>query len=395
MKQLLHFAFALWAVSSAAASSAPNVVYTFECTGTNLTQTCADGAGPVVLIQSTDGNFYGASYSSVAGEAVPKRGGTVFSLTSTGQVTLLHQFSDSKASSSGSLPITLVEGSDGNLYGTTQSGGGNFAGVLFRLAKDGSNFQVLHRFCSQANCGDGSLPIGIASGKDGNIYGVTRSGGSANDSCAALKGCGTFFRYALSAGKYSILAVLDGSSVSAPSGIALASDGNFYGTCFGFQGCVFRATTAGEFTGIANLGLFNPGLGVVQGADGNLYGVGRSIIGAHPDQLFELGLNGKNLQKFSGLGNYSVATPISGSVGNLWAAYSDGTSDPGGILELSPEDGSVLQTFPFAGTDISLPSGLIEAADGTFWGLATSGTASGGSFASGAVFNLNAGLSPR
>src|ERR1017187_2185978 len=71
---------------------------------------------------------------------------------------------------------TLVQGTDGNFYGTTSSGGanGNF-GTVFKVAPDGT-LTTLYNFCSQANCVDGANPqASLLLGKDGNFYGTTRS----------------------------------------------------------------------------------------------------------------------------------------------------------------------------------------------------------------------------
>jgi len=69
-------------------------------------------------------------------------------------------------------PTSLLEGKDGNLYGTTNFGGANNAGVVFKLSKTGT-IQVLHNFCSLAGCADGAQPFNLVLGSDGNLYGAT------------------------------------------------------------------------------------------------------------------------------------------------------------------------------------------------------------------------------
>ena len=101
------------------------------------------------LIQGPDGNFYGTT--ETGGDAVCQCG-TVFMMTPAGIVTILHAFAGGQ--SDGSRPRTpLVLGSDGNFYGTTEYGGclslcGPFVigpGTVFRITPDGG-FTLLHAF---------------------------------------------------------------------------------------------------------------------------------------------------------------------------------------------------------------------------------------------------------
>src|SRR5690242_11488655 len=74
----------------------------------------------------------------------------------------------------GAVPSgVLVQGTNGNLYGTTQSGGSAEGGTVFRASTSGA-VTTIHNFCSKANCADGSLPMGgVVLGSDGNLYGTT------------------------------------------------------------------------------------------------------------------------------------------------------------------------------------------------------------------------------
>ena len=91
------------------------------------------------LIQGTDGNFYGTSYK---GGDLTLSGGTVFRCTPEGVVTVLHGFTDPEGDSPEG---GLVQGSDGNLYGTTEAGGIANLGAVYRVTLAGG-FTVLHQF---------------------------------------------------------------------------------------------------------------------------------------------------------------------------------------------------------------------------------------------------------
>ena len=394
MGKLRHFSALLFPVLFVAAalcakSPKPKVEHQFRCGS----RTCKDGAGPAALIQASDGNFYGVTTTSVDGVGKTLQGGTIFSLTPAKKLTLLHTFTGGNISPDGSRPNVLIEGADGNLYGTTSSGGGQFVGVVFRIAKDGSGFTVLHAFCQSSSCPDGALPMGLANGPDGNVYGVTFQGGSNDYDCSSVKGCGVFFSILASTGAFQVLTVLDGSNgFAGPLGLTLASDGNFYGA-FGIfdQQPIFKVDTAGVFTLVANLPGLDFPFGVVQGANGDLYGTLENVEDSDKNALFEVGLDGSNLQVFPELAyGYRLSAPIAASNGNLWSTYSDMTAGTSGIMELSAEDGSLLETLPFTG-NFANPTSLLQASDGIFWGNAAGTT----DFYPGLVFSLNEGLPPQ
>src|SRR5580704_4602588 len=82
----------------------------------------------------------------------------------------------------GSAPeyMSLIQGIDGNLYGTTAGGGANDGGTVFKLTRNGV-LTTLYSFCAQPNCADGGDPAaGLALGTDGNFYGTTSGGGTRN-----------------------------------------------------------------------------------------------------------------------------------------------------------------------------------------------------------------------
>ncbi len=146
-----------------------SVVYSF-CSLSD----CADGGSPAWLIQGSDGNFYG---TTSLGGSEATGGGTVFQLTASGVVTPLHSFSGAKGNTSGYAPYDLIQGSNGALYGITFFGGecGNGAGcgTVFSVSTSGS-FESLHDF----DASDGYVPAGIVQSSDTTLKGTASYGGS-------------------------------------------------------------------------------------------------------------------------------------------------------------------------------------------------------------------------
>lgn len=249
------------------------------------------------LVQAGDGNFYGVTASGGANHCfqVPQDGGncgTVFKMTPSGVTTTLYSFG--KSISDGVTPIaSLVQASDGNLYGTTINGGANACtlsdgthncGTLFRTTLSGET-TILYSFGHSLS--DAIAPQGaLIQGTDGALYGTTPSGGGG--SCGGYFGCGTVFRFSL-AGEFSIVYAFALDSRKDGDGPApyliQARDGNFYGeTRSGgenlgdLEGTAFKLTPAGVLTtlvsfGPLNIKASNPDGGLVEARDGTLYGV--------------------------------------------------------------------------------------------------------------------------
>ena len=173
--------------------------------------------------------MYGTTYGGGSNN------GVVFGLNQDGNgFAVLKSFN---GTNEGTAPVSpLLEASDGILYGTTYGGSTNDAGTIFRLNKNGSGFQVLLTFLG-TNV-DGRHPCGkLVEGSDGAIYGTTEGGGT-ND-------YGTLFRLNKNGTGYTRLATFSDSSGKHPhGGLVIGSDGAFYGTtdqggASGF-GAVFR-----------------------------------------------------------------------------------------------------------------------------------------------------------
>ena len=205
-----------------------------------------DGAYPYAgLLQGKDGNFYGtASYGGAYGA------GAVFRITPAGAESVIYSFG-AGGNLDAAVPYGgLVQDSNGNFYGTTSSGGSYNAGAVFRITSSGVE-KVLYSFSGAlSGSTDGAYPnAGLISASDGNYYGTTSLGGR--------YGSGTVFRITPS-GAESVLYSFsgDGGTAGSTDGVypyarlTLGSDGNFYGTTSAGgtydTGAVFRVTAAGS-----------------------------------------------------------------------------------------------------------------------------------------------------
>ena len=239
------------------------------CTETD----CADGASPDgPLIQGTDGNLYGTTTGGGPGcTEYAYQCGTFFRITLAGEITTLYTFCLQDGCLDGEDPNgPIVQAGDGNFYGTTNSGGAGRSGTIYRLTPSG-DFTLLYTFCTQSGCPDGSDPSGLALGPDGALYGATEE-------------YPTVFKIALD-GTFKVLATLcpgpDCGAAFAPP--VPATDGNLYGTTAtggkNRQGTIYRITTSGELTRLYSFcSLQNcedggdPMGPIMQATDGNLYG---------------------------------------------------------------------------------------------------------------------------
>ncbi len=201
---------------------------------------CADGSYPgAALVQATDGNFYGTTQYGGANNNSICQGsgcGTIFKITSAGTLTTLYSFCSQSACADGRLSFGLVQATDGNFYGTTEEGGANGQGTVFKVTPIGT-LTTLYSFCSQSACADGAEPsAGLVQATDGNFFGTTQFGGANNNSICYSFGCGSVFQIT-PAGALTTLysfcsqsGCTDGANPSA--GLVQATDGNFYGTTY-------------------------------------------------------------------------------------------------------------------------------------------------------------------
>jgi uncharacterized repeat protein (TIGR03803 family) len=426
---------ALLSIATAAASHAQTVErISFEGT---------DGSGPyfVQLAQGRDGKLYGTT-----GTGGAYGYGTVFRATPQTGIETIHSFCALTNCVDGSSPDAgLVLGDDGNFYGTASQGGAANAGTVFRITPSG-NFTTLYSFCSQPNCADGGGPSArLLQGIDGNFYGSTYTGGAnASESLEQSydDGGGTIFRITPNGALttlYSFCALpncLDG--VSSLGGLIQASDGNFYGTtvyggppsfwCPSACGTIFKITPQGTLTTIyyfcrraycydGDL----PYAGLLQASDGNLYGTTLSG-GAHGvyGSAFQLAPSGKltTIHSFCyAAGCPDGVSPSAGLIqatdGNLYGTtglYTFQGCEPtagGGCGTIFSLTGSNLQTlFTFcipngkSSFGFNCPTGagplggVMQATDGNFYGVTWLGGAFNKPDGDGTLFELSTGLGP-
>jgi uncharacterized repeat protein (TIGR03803 family) len=310
-----------------------------------------DGTNPDTLMLANNGDFYGTTvYGGTGG--CGSGCGTIFKITAGGTFTPLYDFCSQPGCTDGYEPdSTLVEATNGDLYGTTAYGGTNNLGTIFRTITGG--ITTLHSFAGT----DGAYPEGLILGADGDLYGTTSVGGS---STVCSGGCGTIFKITPAGALTTIydFCVQDQCPAGgqSPEALIQATDGNFYGTTYEVYGygTIFELTPAGVLTTLYTFCQspfcddgFNPGP-LLQASDGNFYGT-----------------------TYNGGGN----TP---------KCY----QGCGTIFEITT--GGLTTLHSFDGTDGAGPGALVQATNGTFFG----GTGYDGADKNGTIFSLSVGLAP-
>ena len=333
-----------------------------------------DGALPMGPLTQVGKNFYGTTQYGGANNV-----GTVYRMRRSGAVSVLHSFAndgiDGKQAMSG---LTLA--SDGLLYGTTQKGGTGGAGTVFRISASGS-YNVVHHFSGTG--GAAAQPAaGLIQASNGNFYGTSYQGGSA--------GTGSIFRMT-PAGVVTVLHSLVGLDGTLPTGgLVQASDGNFYGTTTAGGtlgvGTAFRMTPAGVYTVLHNFSPAatgaNPWAGLVQASDGNLYGVTGTGGAQGAGTLFRLTLGGTLTRVFSfgpSIGGTPTGTLVQGSDGFLYGTtyVSQVPNNKGTVFRMSlGGEHTVLHRFASDGLGGANPwAGVSLGADGQLYGSTVNGGA--------------------
>jgi uncharacterized protein (TIGR03437 family) len=292
----------------------------------------SDGQMPVAgLVQAADGNFYGTTGSG--GTYSLGSFGTIFKMTPGGTLTTLYSFTDLK---DGLDPqTTLIQGADGNFYGTT--------GIAIFKLTPGGTLTVLHDYTGFP---DLMFYNGLIQATDGNLFGTAGGGGSS--------GHGGVFKITPDGTVTTLYSFTSGSDGSLPqASLIQASDGNLYGTTSGggayVLGTVFKITPGGTLTTLHSFQSTDgsrPMAPLIQATDGNFYGT----------------------------------------------TYTGGANNRGTIFEMTP-DGTLTTLHSFNFTDGDYPKGgLVEGADGNLYG-ATSGTGNPNDL--GTVFELQLMLPAR
>jgi len=242
---------------------------------------------PSAVIQATNGDLYGTTEFGTAGFSFCYPDcGSVFALSAQGVFTTLHTFTGPPTD--GFYPHAgLVQGKDGNLYGTTSEGGdvlydcssdgvGFGCGTVFRVTP-GGRLTILHNFGIGT---DGQLPAaGLVQATDGNLYGTTEFGGTSTTCNPGffLTGCGTIFEITPQ-GKEMTLHLFHGSDGATPkAGLLQATNGLFYGTT-AIGGAVESYGTV--FSLNAGLGPFVSALPTAGAAGKSVAILGNNLTGA-------------------------------------------------------------------------------------------------------------------
>ena len=375
---------ALLCVATVIASPAQTLTTLYRfCAQTN----CTDGSEPLAgLVQATDGNFYGTTWLGGA-----NGDGTIFKITPGHTLTTLYSFCSIPSCADGANPRgSLIQATDGNLYGTTESGGDLSCpnpfgcGTVFRITPQGV-LTTLHVFAGLIG---GGPTAGLVQATDGNLYGTTVQGGN-GEYCAGTSGCGTVFKITLGGALitlYSFCQLPNCSDGSDPDDTLIqAANGFLYGTT---SSTIFNITLGGKLT---RLHIFNkhdgraPEAALIQATGGDFYGTtssGEETL--HEGTLFQFAqgtltvLDNFSLHSYCGPGNAGV---IQATDGNLYGTTSCN-------IYTATTSGAFTLLYDFRSAGFS--GGLIQGTDGTFYGIGAAGATNGAGF----VFNLSTGLGP-
>jgi uncharacterized repeat protein (TIGR03803 family) len=412
------------AASQSAQAQTLKVLHSFDGT---------DGSSPVgTLVQATNGDLYGTTQN---GGATGADEGTVFEITPTGKLTLRRNFNGAD----GQFPSAgLVQDTNGDFYGTTSEGGTSIGngqcldinnndvgcGVVFKLTPSGK-LTTLYNFCPDQDCPDGAYPeAALVQATNGDLYGTTETAGGNLD--------GTVFKITPSGTLTELYSFDYGDGAGPVAALVQDTNGDLYGTTAGGgqgqdgNGTVFKITPSGTLTTFYNfcwnygcLDGSNPKAALVQATNGDLYGT--TTYGGANSCL----LNGRNygcgtvfkitpsgtlttLYSFCSQSNCTdgkyplYAGLVQATDGNLYGTTSVGGANTtecegggcGTIFKITPT-GTLTTVYSFcsltACADGDEPdAALVQDTNGDLYGTTENGGASG----FGTVFSLSVGLGP-
>ncbi len=365
---------------------------------TTLYSFCADNpcvggvynynAGGGTLVQASNGALYGTTEGGGA-----YGHGTVFGITKDGKLITLYSFS---GGSDGGVPwFGLVLATDGNLYGVTTSGGVSNNGTIFKITQVGK-LTTLYRFGSEYSAP--TIYAALVQAADGDLYGVTRTGGTS--------GNGTVFKITLSGRLttlYSFSGGLDGAVPQAP--LVQATNGDLYGTTYSDgaygDGTIFKITPSGTLSVLDSFDGSDGGAsqaGLIQATDGDLYGTGKFGGTYGGGSVYRLTPTGKLTTLYSFSGGADGSGPnsvlIQATDSNFYGTTEGGgTYGTGTIFKISPSGKqTTLYEFSsaYSGPGNSIYAGLFQATNGDLYGT----TQYGGSADDGTFFSFSVGLGP-
>lgn len=335
----------------------------------------SDGGDPyATLIRDSAGNLY--STADYGGTAFA---GVVFKVAPNGTETVLYNFS---GGADGAQPFSaLVRDTAGNLYGTTTMGGSANAGVVFKVNPAGTE-TVLHNFVGGT---DGTTPTGgLLEDKGGNFYGTTSQGGTSN--------AGVLFKIGAK-GKYSILHTFTGATNDGKyptyTSLVMGSAGTLYGVTeeggsanggilYKFSKTTGTLTILHSFMGGTTDGCNVLGTPFID-KNGNFYGTTSSCGTSSLGTVWKVSANGDEsvLHSFAGGttdGEYPLAGVVVDASGNVYGnTETGGASNLGTVYKVS-SSGTFTIVHSFSGTDGKYPYGsFVRTTKGTLFGTALNG----------------------
>jgi uncharacterized repeat protein (TIGR03803 family) len=354
----------------------------------------AGGIAPYAgLVQGSDGNLYGTTENGGV-----DFDGALFEISLGGALTTLYSFTDGN---DGANPYaSLIQSTNGLFYGTASSGGSNFYGTIFQL---GSGRTAVTQIYSFEDANDGGQPMdNLILGNDGNFYGTAIEGGSS--------GVGSVFKMSPKNVLTPLYGFTGGNDGGYPyAGVIQGKDGSLYGTTLEFGsngfGTVFRLATNGALTALAEFDYANGGYpqgGLIQGVDGNLYGTTSEGGTNGYGTVFRLTTNGALTTLFSfdsTNGGSPDAALLQASDGNLYGTTANGGLGGQGTAFRITTNGAFKTLLWFDGFNGADPEGaIIQATNGSFYGTTAQGgvgfnpsSASGGN---GTIFQFTVPLFP-
>ena len=336
------------------------------------------------LVEDSNGNLFGTTENGGKSDD-----GTVFEWNhQTAIMTTLATFTGAN----GSFPQGgLVEDSNGNLFGLTESGGSSGQGTVFELAAGSTTITTLASFTATDT--SGAYPTGgLVEDSGGNLFGTTQSGGSSEQ--------GTVFEVVKGSGTITTLASFTGTGYAEPNGRLIEdSSGDLFGTTLtggpDGDGTVFEVasgsgtvTTLASFTG-AN-GSYPYG-GLVEDSGGNLFGTTQSGGSSKDGTVFEVASGSETITTLASFNGTNGSDPtgnlVVDSKGNLFGTSSAGPYEDGTVFEVAKGSGTISTLATFNGTNGDIPQGgLIEDQSGNLFGTTSYGGTNGG----GTVFEVPA-----
>jgi len=285
------------------------------------------------LVEGRDGYFYGTTYKG----GTDGDFGTIFKVSTNGALTNLHAF-DGIYGDGAFVIAGLVLGSDGNFYGTAGYGGTNGGlGTVFAISPNGT-FASLYSFDGT----NGEFPLAdLVQGADGNFYGTTYEGGTNG-------GFGTVFRITTNGALTSLYSFGGNDGANPQAGLVQGSDGYLYGTTSAGGtndnlGTVFKISANGTFSNLCSFGGANgelPFASLVEGRDGYFYGTtGYGGTNGGFGTVFEITTNGAltSLYSFSrNDGAHPFSVLVQRSVGRFYGTtFAGGKGEAGTVFRLT------------------------------------------------------------